>query len=162
MRDITLRALDVLQAADLIVCGGDLVAGRTSSALVVAGHIHMQADRRVGDRRFVVAGSVGRPYEGVRGAFWALLDDDVAGIMLTNPSTLGLFEDEIVEIAEAVHDVGGLLYYVGGGTCSGIVRWDGHHWDDLGGGVLEMHCAYALHTDKSGLFQLDTLTEGQR
>jgi len=66
-----------LATADLIVCGGDLVAGRTSSALVVAGHIHMQADRRVGDRRFVVAGSVGRPYEGVRGAFWALLDDDV-------------------------------------------------------------------------------------
>ena len=32
--------------------------------------------------------------------------------------------------------LGGLLYYVGGGTCSGIVRWDGHHWDDLGGGVL--------------------------
>ena len=38
------------------------------------------------------------------------LDDDVAGIMLTNPNTLGLFEEDITEIAAAVHEVGGLLY----------------------------------------------------
>src|SRR5205823_6423233 len=43
------------------------------------------------------------------------LDDDVAGIMLTNPNTLGLFEEDIVEIAGAVHEVGGLLYYGGAG-----------------------------------------------
>ncbi len=42
-----------------------------------------------------------------------LLDDGVAGIMLTNPNTLGLFEEDIAEIAEAVHDVGGLVYYDG-------------------------------------------------
>jgi glycine dehydrogenase subunit 2 len=41
------------------------------------------------------------------------LDDDVAGIMLTNPNTLGLFEEDIVEIAAAVHEAGGLLYYDG-------------------------------------------------
>jgi glycine dehydrogenase subunit 2 len=41
------------------------------------------------------------------------LDDDVAGIMLTNPNTLGLFEEDIAEIAGAVHEVGGLLYYDG-------------------------------------------------
>ncbi len=41
------------------------------------------------------------------------LDGDVAGIMLTNPNTLGLFEEDIAEIAAAVHDVGGLLYYDG-------------------------------------------------
>ncbi len=41
------------------------------------------------------------------------LGPDVAGIMLTNPNTLGLFEEEITEIAAAVHDVGGLLYYDG-------------------------------------------------
>jgi len=41
------------------------------------------------------------------------LDADVAGIMLTNPNTLGLFEEDIVEIARAVHEVGGLLYYDG-------------------------------------------------
>ncbi len=36
-----------------------------------------------------------------------------AALMLTNPNTLGLFEDEILEIAEIVHGVGGLLYYDG-------------------------------------------------
>jgi glycine dehydrogenase subunit 2 len=41
------------------------------------------------------------------------LDDDVAGIMLTNPNTLGLFEEDIAELASAVHDAGGLLYYDG-------------------------------------------------
>ena len=41
------------------------------------------------------------------------LSDDVAGIMLTNPNTLGLFEEHICEIAEAVHAAGGLLYYDG-------------------------------------------------
>jgi glycine dehydrogenase subunit 2 len=41
------------------------------------------------------------------------LDGDVAGIMLTNPNTLGLFEEDIAEIAAAVHEVGGLLYYDG-------------------------------------------------
>ncbi len=41
------------------------------------------------------------------------LDEDVAGIMLTNPNTLGLFEEDIADIAAAVHGVGGLLYYDG-------------------------------------------------
>jgi glycine dehydrogenase subunit 2 len=46
-------------------------------------------------------------------ALRAAIDDDVAGLMLTNPNTLGLFEDEIVEIAEAIHAVDGLVYYDG-------------------------------------------------
>ena len=52
------------------------------------------------------------------------LDEDVAGLMLTNPNTLGLFEREIKEIAAAVHEVGGLLYYDGANFNSivGIVR----------------------------------------
>ena len=37
-------------------------------------------------------------------------DERTVAIMLTNPNTLGLFEDEIVEIAAAVHQAGGLLY----------------------------------------------------
>ena len=54
----------------------------------------------------------------------AVLDRDVAGIMLTNPNTLGLFEEDIVEIAAAVHDVGGLLYYDGANLNAilGVVR----------------------------------------
>ncbi|GAU79371.1 aminomethyl-transferring glycine dehydrogenase subunit GcvPB [Fusibacter sp. 3D3] len=43
----------------------------------------------------------------------AVLGDDIAGLMLTNPSTLGLFEQNIVEIAALVHEAGGLLYYDG-------------------------------------------------
>lgn len=42
-----------------------------------------------------------------------LLDDTVAGIMMTNPNTLGIFESEIPQIAELVHAAGGLLYYDG-------------------------------------------------
>ncbi len=42
-----------------------------------------------------------------------LVDEDVAGFMVTNPNTLGLFEEEITEIARIVHDAGGLVYYDG-------------------------------------------------
>ena len=42
-----------------------------------------------------------------------VMNEEVAGLMLTNPNTLGLFETEIVEIAKIVHDKGGLLYYDG-------------------------------------------------
>lgn len=42
-----------------------------------------------------------------------LLDDTVAGIMMTNPNTVGMFETEILEIADLVHKAGGLLYYDG-------------------------------------------------
>ena len=38
------------------------------------------------------------------------IDDKLAGLMLTNPSTLGLFEVNISEIAEIIHNAGGLLY----------------------------------------------------
>lgn len=40
----------------------------------------------------------------------ALMDEDTAGIMLTNPNTLGIFESNIREIAEIVHAKGGLVY----------------------------------------------------
>jgi glycine dehydrogenase subunit 2 len=46
----------------------------------------------------------------------AALGEDTAGLMLTNPSTLGLFEKNIVEIAKLVHEAGGLLYYDGANT----------------------------------------------
>jgi glycine dehydrogenase subunit 2 len=42
-----------------------------------------------------------------------LVDDDVAGLMITNPNTLGLFEEDILEIARTIHEAGGLLYYDG-------------------------------------------------
>ncbi|MFP4520595.1 MAG: aminomethyl-transferring glycine dehydrogenase subunit GcvPB [Fibrobacterota bacterium] len=42
-----------------------------------------------------------------------MMGDDVAGIMLTNPNTLGIFESRISEISSIVHKGGGLLYYDG-------------------------------------------------
>lgn len=53
-----------------------------------------------------------------------VLGPDVAAIMLTNPSTLGLFEEEIMEVQKLVHEVGGLLYYDGANlnAIMGLVR----------------------------------------
>jgi glycine dehydrogenase subunit 2 len=42
-----------------------------------------------------------------------LVNERTAGLMLTNPSTLGLFDENIEEIAEIFHEAGGLLYYDG-------------------------------------------------
>ena len=42
-----------------------------------------------------------------------ILDDTVAAMMMTNPNTLGMFEQEIPEIAKLVHECGGLMYYDG-------------------------------------------------
>ena len=46
-------------------------------------------------------------------ALKSVLGPKTAGIMLTNPSTIGVFERRIVEIARLVHEAGGLLYYDG-------------------------------------------------
>ena len=53
------------------------VLSRAKESVVVAGHTHMQLDRRVDGFRWVNAGSVGMPYEGEVAAFWALLGPDV-------------------------------------------------------------------------------------
>ena len=42
-----------------------------------------------------------------------LVDERVAGLMLTNPNTLGLFEERIEAITRLLHDAGGLVYYDG-------------------------------------------------
>ncbi|WP_404980684.1 aminomethyl-transferring glycine dehydrogenase subunit GcvPB [Carboxydichorda subterranea] len=46
-------------------------------------------------------------------ALRGLVGPQTAGLMLTNPNTLGLFDENILEIAEIVHQAGGLLYYDG-------------------------------------------------
>ncbi len=46
-------------------------------------------------------------------ALKAAVSNQTAGLMLTNPNTLGIFEENIQEIADVVHDAGGLLYYDG-------------------------------------------------
>jgi predicted phosphodiesterase len=58
----------------------DVIAEALASAngrLVVAGHTHMQFDRRVANGRMVNAGSVGKPYADRPGAYWALLGPEV-------------------------------------------------------------------------------------
>jgi glycine dehydrogenase subunit 2 len=57
-------------------------------------------------------------------ALRAVMNEDVAGIMLTNPNTLGLFEEDIREIAAIAHEAGALLYYDGANLNAilGIVR----------------------------------------
>ncbi|MCG3418722.1 aminomethyl-transferring glycine dehydrogenase subunit GcvPB [Oceanobacillus jordanicus] len=42
-----------------------------------------------------------------------VVDEKTAALMLTNPNTLGLFETEIIEMAEIIHEAGGKLYYDG-------------------------------------------------
>ena len=43
----------------------------------------------------------------------AVLNEDVAAIMMTNPNTLGIFEERVEEISKLMHDNGSLLYYDG-------------------------------------------------
>ena len=53
-----------------------------------------------------------------------MVGPQTAGLMLTNPNTLGVFDENICEIQEIVHDAGGLLYYDGANANAilGIVR----------------------------------------
>ena len=57
-------------------------------------------------------------------ALKAVLGDDVAGLMLTNPNTVGIFDENILEITRLVHEAGGLCYYDGANlnAVMGIVR----------------------------------------
>jgi len=75
------------------------------------------------------------------------LNDELAGIMLTNPNTLGLYEQEILEIAEAVHQAGGLLYYDGANmnAVMGISRPG-----DMGFDVLHLNLHKTFSTPHGG------------
>ena len=57
-------------------------------------------------------------------ALKAALGEDTAGLMLTNPNTVGIFDENILEITRLVHDAGGLCYYDGANlnAVMGIVR----------------------------------------
>ena len=80
-------------------------------------------------------------------ALRSALGPDVAGIMLTNPNTIGLFEEEIKEIAAAVHEVGGLLYYDGANLNAilGIVRPG-----DMGFDIVHMNLHKTFATPHGG------------
>ena len=76
-----------------------------------------------------------------------LLDDTIAGIMMTNPNTLGLFEKDIKEIAALVHECGGLLYYDGANMnpLVGMVRPG-----DMGFDVLHLNLHKTFSTPHGG------------
>ncbi len=78
-------------------------------------------------------------------ALKAQCDDTVVGMMLTNPNTLGLFDEHVEEIVKIVHDCGGLMYGDGANLNAllGIVRPG-----DLGFDVMHfnLHKTFAVHT----------------
>ncbi|HEY9856166.1 MAG TPA: aminomethyl-transferring glycine dehydrogenase subunit GcvPB [Stenomitos sp.] len=77
----------------------------------------------------------------------AHLGPDVACLMMTNPNTLGLFEEEIMEIAEVVHAQGALLYYDGANlnAIMGAVRPG-----DMGFDVMHMNLHKTMSTPHGG------------
>jgi len=72
---------------------------------------------------------------------------DIAGMMMTNPNTLGLFEKEIGEIARLVHGCGGLLYYDGANMnpMLGVVRPG-----DMGFDIMHLNLHKTFSTPHGG------------
>ncbi len=76
-----------------------------------------------------------------------VVGDDTAALMLTNPTTLGLFEKNIVKIAEIVHGAGGKLYYDGANlnAIMGVVRPG-----DMGFDVIHLNLHKTFSTPHGG------------
>lgn len=77
----------------------------------------------------------------------SVMSDEIAGLMLTNPNTLGLFDENILEIADIVHNAGGLLYYDGANTNAimGIARPG-----DMGFDVVHLNLHKTFSTPHGG------------
>lgn len=73
--------------------------------------------------------------------------DDVAGLMLTNPNTVGLFDKNILEITKIIHDCGGLCYYDGANlnAIMGTVRPG-----DMGFDVIHLNLHKTFSTPHGG------------
>ena len=73
--------------------------------------------------------------------------DDTAGLMLTNPNTVGIFEKDILEISRIVHEAGGLIYYDGANLnpIMGIVRPG-----DMGFDVVHLNLHKTFSTPHGG------------
>jgi glycine dehydrogenase subunit 2 len=80
-------------------------------------------------------------------ALRAAVGPQTAGLMLTNPSTLGVFETTIVDIQKIIHDAGGLLYYDGANLNAilGKVRPG-----DMGFDVIHMNLHKTFSTPHGG------------
>ncbi len=77
----------------------------------------------------------------------AVMSDEVAGFMLTNPNTLGLFDENICEISKIVHEAGGLMYYDGANANAilGITRPG-----DMGFDVVHLNLHKTFSTPHGG------------
>ena len=73
--------------------------------------------------------------------------DDVAGLMLTNPNTVGLFDKNILEITRIIHDCGGQCYYDGANlnAVMGTVRPG-----DMGFDVIHLNLHKTFSTPHGG------------
>jgi glycine dehydrogenase subunit 2 len=80
-------------------------------------------------------------------ALRAAVGRQTAGLMLTNPSTLGVFERRITEIAKIVHDAGGLLYYDGANLNAILGRVKP---GDMGFDVIHMNLHKTFSTPHGG------------
>lgn len=80
-------------------------------------------------------------------ALRAVANDEIAGLMLTNPSTLGVFESNIMEITKIIHECGGLVYYDGANlnAIMGKVRPG-----DMGFDVMHMNLHKTFSTPHGG------------
>ncbi|HUY06666.1 MAG TPA: aminomethyl-transferring glycine dehydrogenase subunit GcvPB [Acidimicrobiales bacterium] len=119
---------------------------RTRVIIPDSAHGTNPASVTLGGYEVTTVGSDGRGFVNVdqlKGA----LGPDVAGIMLTNPNTLGLFEEDIVEVARLVHEVGGLLYYDGANLnpILGVVRPG-----DMGFDIVHMNLHKTFATPHGG------------
>ena len=75
------------------------------------------------------------------------VSEKTAGIMLTNPSTFGVFERKITKIAEIVHKAGGLLYYDGANLNAILGR---ARPGDMGFDVMHLNCHKTFATPHGG------------
>ncbi|MHB8743008.1 MAG: aminomethyl-transferring glycine dehydrogenase subunit GcvPB [Sulfuricaulis sp.] len=80
-------------------------------------------------------------------ALQSAVGPQTAGLMLTNPSTLGVFERRITEIARIVHDAGGLLYYDGANLNAILGRVKP---GDMGFDVIHMNLHKTFSTPHGG------------
>ena len=77
----------------------------------------------------------------------AAVSEETAGLMLTNPNTLGIFEKEILEVTKIIHDAGGLNYYDGANlnAIMGVVRPG-----DMGFDVIHLNLHKTFATPHGG------------
>ncbi len=79
--------------------------------------------------------------------FKSKLTPDVAGLMITNPNTLGLFDENIGELASLVHSVDGLVYY-DGANLNAIMGWT--RPGDMGFDIVHMNLHKTFSTPHGG------------